>query len=384
MSAPPPAIILHVGAPKCGARLLQQALSAAPLLESDIGPLAYTALHPKGRGWALLSGKALQTAARRAVSGRLGWPDADQAESGLFDALDRLRRKPPGGVPIVSNPGWIGQADVFAKALPQWFAPGGPEVQICGFVRPPLDWLNAAYWEWGVWSGRGFGAWLAQMGMPYTLGAALSRWAALPNTDLRLGLGEDVPAGFESAYGVTLPRPARGTQGPLPPALLGFLLRNRRYRADARDTRVQEVFRRWCSVADAPRPWAVLPRHLSALRAATRADLDALFALIPEEAGDTLRAQDSRWAVAADPYEPLFLRGRTPLDDPEDLARLYRGLVQGLGAVAEAAGKPVPPLHPVLATRASVHSWDVAVSGALEHLMTLDAEARRGRRIFGL
>ena len=176
MSAPPPAIILHVGAPKCGARLLQQALSAAPLLESDIGPLAYTALHPKGRGWALLSGKALQTAARRAVSGRLGWPDADQAESGLFDALDRLRCKPPGGVPIVSNPGWIGQADVFAKALPQWFAPGGPEVQICGFVRPPLDWLNAAYWEWGVWSGRGFGAWLAQMGMPYTLGAALSRW----------------------------------------------------------------------------------------------------------------------------------------------------------------------------------------------------------------
>ncbi|ASP23565.1 hypothetical protein ANTHELSMS3_04667 (plasmid) [Antarctobacter heliothermus] len=377
-----PAIILHVGAPTCGTRALQRALSAAPLLTTDSGTLAYTV--PRPRGGAVLSGRALRTAAARDVRGRLGWPDPEGAETGLFEQIDRVRRKPPGGVPLASNPGWIGQADRFAEALPQWFTEDSPPVEICAFARPPLDWLNAAYWEWGVWSGRGFGAWLAQMGMPYTLGAALSRWAALPGTDLKLGLTDDVLTAFEGAYGTTLPRPARGTDGALPPALLGFLLRNRRYRADATDIAAEEVFRRWCHVEDAPRPWAVLPRHLSALREATGGDLDRLFALIPEAEAESLRARDPRWTVSADPYETLFLRGRAPLDDPEELAQLYRALVRGVGTVAEAAGKPVPPLQPVLATRASVHTWDVAVARALEHLVLLDTAQRRGRRVFGL
>ena len=51
---------------------------------------------------------------------------------------------------------------------------------------------------------------------------------------------------------------------------------------------------------------------------------------------------------------------------------------------AEAAGKPVPPLQPVLATRASAHSWDVALAGALEHLIALDAGLRRRRLSLGL
>ena len=220
--------------------------------------------------------------------------------------------------------------------------------------------------------------------MPYTLGAALTRWAALPGAELKLGLTDDVLTAFEGAYGTALPRPGRGTDGALPPALLGFLMRNRRYRADAQDTAAEEVFRRWCDVGDAPRPWAVLPRHLAALRDATREDLDRLLALIPEDAAEGLRRDDARWTVSADPYEALFLRGRAPLDDPEELAQLYRALVKGVGAVAEAAGKRVPPLQPVLATRASVHSWDVALAHALEHLVALDAEQRRGRRPFGL
>ncbi|MBT51954.1 MAG: hypothetical protein CMF72_00770 [Mameliella sp.] len=377
-----PAIILHVGAPTCGTRALQRALSAAPLLTTDSGTLAYAV--PRPRGGAVLSGRALRTAAARDVRGRLGWPDTATEGSAPFAPLDRVRGKPPGGVPLVSNSGWIGQADRFAEALPQWFTEDSPPVEICAFARPPLDWLNAAYWEWGVWSGRGFGAWLAQMGMPYTLGAALTRWTALPGVLLKLGLTDDVLTAFEGAYGTTLPRPARGTDGALPPALLGFLLRNRRYRADAADTAAEEVFRRWCHVEDAPRPWAVLPRHLSALREATGGDLDRLFALIPEAEAETLRVRDPRWMVSADPYETLFLRGRAPLDDPEELAQLYQALVRGVGAVAEAAGKRVPPLQPVLATRASVHTWDVAVARALEHLVLLDTAQRRGRRPFGL
>ncbi|MEI4494641.1 hypothetical protein WAF00_28865 [Mameliella alba] len=371
-----PAIVLHLGAPQCGARALQRALSTTPeLTTGDSTRLSYAALRPGSQ--AVLSGKALRRAAAREVSGQLDWSGP---EGPPLAPLDRLRRRRGGTVPLVSNPDWIGQTESFAEALPDWFREEtGAPTGLCALVRPPLDWLNAAYWDWGIWSGRGFGSWLAQMGMPYTLGAALARWAALPDTRLALALAEDDPLpAAEALLGTDLPRPAQGSPGALPPAFLGFLMRNRRYRADAGDRTAEDVFRRWCHVAGAPRPWAVLPRHLGPLRAATRADLDLLLPLLPE----AVRA-DPRWQLSEDAYHAELIRGRSPLDDPEELAALYRALVRGVGAAAETAGKPVPPLQPVLATRASAHSWDVALARALEHLIALDAGLRRRRLSLG-
>ena len=86
-----PAIILHVGAPKCGARALQRALSAAPLLTTDSGTLAYTVLHPKGSGWTQLSGRAL-----RSSSSSPAFPAMSASVTGLPSAaLWRTFMVPP-------------------------------------------------------------------------------------------------------------------------------------------------------------------------------------------------------------------------------------------------------------------------------------------------
>jgi hypothetical protein len=293
-----------------------------------------------------------------------------------------VRRKPGKGLPLIPAEAWFDRAESFATALPHWFEAGaGAPVGICAALRPPIDWLNAAYWRWGVWSGRGFGSWLAQVQAPYAPGAALSRWAALPNTRLQVLPSGDALDGFATALGLSLSRPAL-SGADLPPALLGFLMRNRRYGAGAPDSPAETVVRRWCPLEDAPRLWAVLPRDLRAVREASAADVERLFALLPEGEAAALRAGDPGWTSEA-PYEAVLRRGFSPLDDPEDLAQLYRALLQGLRAAAEAAGRPLPQLTPVLATRASVHSWDVAVAQALEHLMAFDAEQRR-RWPFGL
>jgi len=376
-------IILHVGAPKCGSSALQAALSEAPRLTTKAGEtLAYTGLRARSDDWSLLSGRMLRSAARRSVHGYVSWPSTTaENETALFSALDHVRRKAGRAVPVVSNEGWIGQADAFAEALPHWFTQdAGAPVEICAFVRPPIDWLNAAYWQWGVWSGRPFQAWVERTEMPYSLGAMLTRWAALPNTRLRLGFSGDVLAEFEETEGVALPRPAQRNVS-LPPAMLGFLMRNRRYRSNAHDNAAEFIFQRWCKMEDGPRLWAVLPRHLIQLREALRADLDLLFALVPEDRARAIRAADPRW-TSEEPYHERILQGRSRLDDPEELAQLYRVLVSGVGAAAAAAGKAVPKLPPVLSTRASVHAWDVAVAQALEHLIAFDTDLRRRRLPF--
>jgi hypothetical protein len=385
MSAAPARFLLHVGAPHCGSVALQTALSATPSLPTQDGQeLRYTALSPQSGGWTVLSGRSLRMAAERSIKGCTATTAPAETDSApFFAALDRVRRKAGRTVPVLSHPGWIGQADSFATALPHWFE-GETEtpVDICAFARPPLDWLNAAYWRWGIWSGRGFGSWLERLGTPYTLGAALTRWAALRGARVTLRLDADVLSGFDAACGTTLPRPARRPT-PLPPALLGFLMRNRRYRPDADDTATETVFQRWCHVPDAPRLWAVLPRHLRPVRVAAQSDLDLLFALLPAEQAEAVRAAPSGWTSDA-PYEALLRRGRASLEDSEELAQLYRALGRGVGLAAEAAGKPVPQLQPVMSTRTSVHAWDVAVAQALEHLIALDTDVRRRRRPFGL
>lgn len=381
-----PAIILHLGAPHCGSQALQKALSLASGLRTSGGHvLTYTDLRARGGSWTPLSGKPLRRAAAQSVEGHLRWSGLETGEDGpLFAALDRIRTKAGRmEIPVVSQPDWLGEAERCAAALPHWFAKEAESpVEICAFARPPLDWLNAAYWRWGIWTGRGFGSWLEQTGLSYRLGAALTRWAALPGTKVTLRLDSDVLAGFEAAYGPALPRPARRADA-LPPAMLGFLMRNRRYCAHAHDTATEAIFQRWCRVEEAPRLWAVLPRHLRSIREAAQGDLDQLFALLPEQDAQAARTADARW-TSDTPYQALLLRGRSPLDDPEELAQLYRAVVRGVASAAEAAGKPMPQLQPVLSVRSSVHTWDVAVAQALEHLIALDADLRRNRRPFGL
>lgn len=374
-------ILLHVGAPKCGSSALQMALSAAPeLATADGRVLSYKGLRLRGggTGWKRLSGRWLRLAAARSVHGYVSWPNPPKDRPDApYAALDRLWARAGRRVPVVSNEGWISQAERFAAVLPHWFEAGAPtRVEICAFARPPLDWLNAAYWQWGVWSGRSFEDWLGGMGMPYRLGAALSAWAALPNTRVRPSLARDVLGAFETAQGVTLPRPAN-RHAALPPAMAGFLMRNRRYRVDPHDNATEFVFQRWCRVAGAPRLWAIAPNHVQMLRQAVRADLEMLFALLPEEEAEAARA-DPRW-TSEQPYHELLRRGRSRLNDPEEMAQLYRALVEGVRAAAETAGRPMPALAPVLATRASVHSWDVVVAHALEHLIALDTGLRRRR-----
>lgn len=377
-------IILHVGAPKCGSSALQAALSAAPDLRAEDGTaLAYTASRGAERKWSPVSGRLLKLSAARSVHGYTTWanlgPEDDAAQ--MFQALDRLRRKAGRATPVVSNESWLTWADAFAAYLPGWFDPdtGGRPVEVFAFVRPPLDWLNAAYWQWGVWTGLDFQTWLDARALPYVLGSQLARWAALDNTRLDIHASGDVLAAFSGSHGVDLPRPAQ-VNASMPPALIGFLLRNRRYREDAHSSATDFIVQRWCRIDDAPRAWAILPRHVPAIRQATRAEVETLFSLMPEARAEAARRGNPRW-ISDEPYHDRLVAGRSRLDRPEELAQLYRALCRGVALAAEAAGRAAPQLQPVLSVRASVQAWDVAVARALEHLIAFDTEIRTRRRL---
>ncbi|WP_425074080.1 hypothetical protein [Sagittula sp. S175] len=380
----PSRIVLHVGAPKCGSSALQAALSARPILAlPDGGQMCYTA---RGSGLRneVLTGPRLQQAAEAAVHGYLNWPGRTREVSPprYHAALDRAVRGTEGAPPMLSNEGWIGRATEFATHLPQWFD-GRTRVDVFAAARPPLEWLNAAYWQWGVWTGQGIDDWLERQVMPYRLGSDLEAWAALPGVRLHLALTPDVVADFAERFGVALPADPTRRNAALPAAMVGFLIRNRRFRRNAHDSAVDFVLQRWCRPEVAPelwaqKLWALGPQHVQALRGPLRAEVDRLMALVPEEEVEEALYLRPGWRREA-PYHSLLRAPQARLHDPEELVRLHHLLCDSAALAAQAAGRRLPPLPPPPGVTGPHGPRDAPVARVLDVLLEMDVAWRKHR-----
>lgn len=369
-------VILHIGAPKCGSSALQTALTLAPDHRAADGTHLRYVISRNGR---VVSGRRLRWLGRASPYGYVSWPslvrEAEDRFAQSFQAvLQQATRQ--GYVPILSNEGWIAHAQQFAPVLAECGKSGTIKAEVVAFVRPPLDWLNATYWQWGVWSGLDFETWLDRTSSRYRLGASLAAWAELPGVSLTVrSTKEDVVAGFADRFGIELPQ-GQSSNRAAPPALVGFLLRNRRFRPDAHASAVEFVFQRWCPPVDAERLWAFRPRHLKRLRADMAADVARLMAAIPADDAAML-GTDPRWA-GPEPYEALLTRPTASLDDRRVLAALFDSLSAGVAAVGRAARRKPSTLPAKPAESAKLETWDSVIASALQTLLDLDEAARLG------
>lgn len=155
-------------------------------------------------------------------------------------------------------------------------------------------------------------------------------------------------------------------------ALIGFQLRNRRFRRDGHDSAVEFVVQRWCGCYSNVRPWALSKQDIGALHAEFAADVAQLLAAItPAEAATLL--QDPRW-LEASAYDAV--PAPQLMQDPVGLAKLYEALVLGLAACAVAAGRQPPALPPSPSAYASIETWDAVLLQAINALLDADSILR--------
>lgn len=370
-------LVLHIGAPKCGSSALQTALSRQPVLAGAGGQTFRYVVPGGGVGQPpLIEGAYLRHLAATSVFGYVTFPavPAPGAQASYAAALDAARQRglKGGFVPVLSNEGWIGQAAFFAATLA---AMGHPPVEAVAFLRAPVDWLNASYWQWGVWSQPQFAPWYGTTPGPYALAENLAAWAAIPNLRLQVFSGRtDVAAAFAGHLGVALESGQQANRAS-PPALIGFLLRNRRFRPDAHAPQTEFVWQRWCPApAAARRPWAVRAPDVQALRPLAVQTRDTLQRLLPPLQRARLFATDPRWQGER-PYHAEILLGPTPLHRLDDLAPLYDSLAAGIAA---AAAGTAPPTLPAMPPPGADHAvWDGVLSAGLDVLLRLDETVRQ-------
>lgn len=377
--------IVHAGAPKCGSSALQRALSAQPVTTGADGRVyPYLAGRLTQDGLAAVQGRRLAAMTRHSVHGYLSWPNVARQEdpaaywARVGAAAGAQARR--GQVPILSSEGWIEQA---RAAGPLARAAGLDLLDVMIFVRPPLDWLNAVYWQWAIWKMGAFEnrrtlRWLRQA--RYALGGHVVAWAGAPQVRLTVETAQrDVVAGFAGHYG--LPLRAEGKVNPAPPpALTGFLLRNRRFRPTAHDSAVEFVVQRWCRFAPSDKLWAFLPRFAQDIWPRLQEDQDRMMQVLPPRTAERLLAEPG-W-TSLDPYWARLRAGPTRLDDPAALAALYDGIAEGAraaGALGVSRAKP--------RAAAPVEDWDAVIAADLDRLLAADLRWRRRgalRRMIGV
>ena len=380
-------LILHVGLPKGGSSALQTALSMTPDLTSASGrQLRYTALRQRGGLISIRYGEDLSCDARRSPYGYVSWPNmkAGDAASPVFEALGKVMAagREGGFVPIASCEGWVSRPNIFARQLQMW---GHPRVEVVAFLRPPLDWVNAAYWQWGIWHQPDLDLWLKRGNLPYEFGPVLERWSTIPNLRLRLGNARpDVVAKFSEFYGVDLPN-ALSSNTSSPPALIGFLLRNRQFRSSGHDASTEFIFQRWCPPVEGRKPWAIRARHVWQLRPMVQRNRAALQRIASEaELADIF--SDARWTDESR-YHGALREGVSALDDRTEMAGLRESLLEGLHRACAAVGRPMPAVPDCPGEGASTREWDDMFCPLMEALLRADLAVREvqgGRELRGL
>lgn len=371
--------ILHIGAPKCGSSALQTALSSQPDLRDESGRCyRYTVYREDRKRAQVLRGRALNLAARMSPYGYVSWPNiggqiaAEPFWTAARGVLAHGSRR--GYVPILSNEGWIAHADAFAKNL---INPDAGATEVVVFVRPPLEWLNAAYWQWGVWGGLKFDTWLNRPPAQYRLGQQIEAWSRVPGIRLRVRTAkQDVVGAFGDHYRLDLERQPRSNPS-APPALTGFLLRNRRFRPTAHDSAVEFVFQRWCRVEDGGTLWSFKPRQVQRLRDDLRVEVDRMLEAIDPTDAEALLI-DTRWRRMTGYHDRLNMP-LPDLDDRNALARLDTALREGLERCARAAGTEIPQLSSLPSETAPLEDWDTVIAGVLSALLEADRAYRLGR-----
>ena len=372
-----PRLILHVGAPKCGSSALQTNLTRNPDLRDKSGRrLRYVTVRSVGPTYRTVKGAMVARLGQSFPHGYTCWPNfgrhTDSAAI-LAAVQEAFRVGDKGGwVPILSCEGWINHPHHLAQGLA---ALGHPPVDVVCFLRPPVEWMNAAWWQWGIWSGRSVDFWMDRMAMPYDFADHLVQWAAIPGVRLHVRRSRpDAVEKFLTLYGADIAD--RVAANPSAPAsLVGFMLRNRRFRETAHSAQSEFVFQRWCPVVPGKRLWGLAPQNVRLMRPVTRHARETLGRLLSEEDCRDVFA-DPRW-TREEPYHAPIRDGRSVLNDIADLPALYDALTEGVRNASGAVGQRMPDLPDRPTGGASIEVWDVTLAKLFDHLIALDARFRR-------
>ncbi|MFI3194940.1 MAG: hypothetical protein QX195_03885 [Methylococcaceae bacterium] len=155
-------LFIHAGFGKCGSSSIQKFLShSEKFICTNQEELIYAACLADQR---LLFGKDLTEWASRSDNGyrasvpftSMKMPANDYFNAVGEQLLGLLQQHPV----VLSQEGWGNQIKEWKKI--SFFSQHRIDVSFIFYIRPPVTWINSAWWQWGAWHDCNFNDWVSQ------------------------------------------------------------------------------------------------------------------------------------------------------------------------------------------------------------------------------
>ncbi|MCC5973743.1 MAG: hypothetical protein JJT81_06780 [Rubellimicrobium sp.] len=330
-------IILHIGAGKCGSSALQTHLTRNPVLtHRDGSRWSYAVFDDR---LALSAGPGLRA---DPVRGYLSCASLANLRPHGPAELARLARDLEAGGPVIlSNEALLCMPDLardFLEAL-------GLPVTIVAYVRPQVDYVNSAWWQWGAWVCGGDALdrdrWIAKRIRQAQYCDFLVRWQSIGVVDRIVvrPLPGDVVTDFLDTLGFE--RPEGMVTHRANPSLPGPVLRLLQACPELRAAHGPEIDFLLPALlpprAAGPAPWVIDRQLAQAIIDRSRPGNDRLLSLMTPDCAGTLR-EDPRWWDAASFRDRKVEPFHAPLT-PEAALPLACDLLTALLALRQRASK---------------------------------------------
>lgn len=312
-------ILLHIGMPKCGSSALQTFWSSGSFYEAaKTERTAYIAVHQDGQLW---SGDELVSKASASAHGYLSSHSGSElAAMGVAKRRHVIAEIKAMAADydqlIFSNEGWGPHPDEFIDDI--LFADPAFEVSILAYVRPQVEWMNSAWWQWGAWTDAPLNKWVNGNIAKANWNLQLKKWLQkswVKRVDVRLLQG-DVIQDFNSYAGISLNAGGHHNQG-LPGLVLRLFQHHRKLRPGPHKSAIDFVLSRQLEMERGNTPWVIPPPMVSRLITAFHEDNQKLLDLLPPDQRDHM-LQDHRWwdaeAYSSKTLSPPFVQRLNPND----------------------------------------------------------------------
>ena len=312
--------------PKCGSSSIQSVLSQDGFRRAGERRLAYVAILESGR---VVSGKELTELAEYSPHGYCSSHDAivvnkfskkekERVQAELFALGKQFEFL------VLSNESWGPHPDYFQDDC--IFSHPGFDVSLISFVRPQVEWMNSAWWQWGAWTNAPIWRWINNNRPKADWHLLLNKWKSkkwVNRVDVKL-MEADVVSSLFEYLDLTFSYEKEANRG-LPESVLRLFQRHRDLRPGPHDSAIEFVISHHLNLQSTGTPWVVPENMVRNLLEYFREGNQGLGELLGEDQKEKFFS-DSRW-WSVDSYQRKILR-------PPVAKRVYANQMEELAVEA--------------------------------------------------
>ncbi len=299
--------IVHIGAGKCGSSSLQAALSNRPTFSnaSQDRKFKYISIQPK------TTLNPTQIKLRIGDQPRNGIP-SHSFDNIFFDVEKGTRTRKPERIrevrdylsnlvkseftPIISN-----EALLHLSRKPiynELFTELGMDSLVFLYIRPQVELINSAWWQWGVWGKMTFSQWYKGIQKTTHWNQYIRHIRDMDFVrELHVGIcSNDVVSDFFRRIDVTIPNETAlaHTNKSLGTEELSFLLRHRKYRPDPHTPNADAILERYPRSKYSQKAWCLNQNQVKMVLENHRNGNEELLELLPRNIADQI-SNDTKW-----------------------------------------------------------------------------------------